>query len=599
MAGVNVPLHAAEHMYIVTGSMEGVPPDLPVLRDADGYVYIKEEAGKLLVGAFEPDAKALPLENLPEPFEFGELPEDWDHFELPMTRALEMVPALETAEIRRFLNGPESFTPDNKFIVGEAPELKNFFVAAGFNSQGILAGAGTGKAMSEWIVEGKPTMDLSEIDIARFAGFQNNSRYLHDRTTESLGLLYSMHWPHLQPRSARPVRYTPLHARLLARNACFGEAAGWERANWYAPEGVEPEYEYAYGRQNWFDPVGGEHRAVREAVGLFDMSSFAKFLVQGEDAESELQRICANNVAVPPGKVVYTALLNARGGIEADLTVTRLSEDRYLIVTAAASQTRDYHWVRRNLSDGARVTLTDVTSAYGVLSVMGPKSRDLIARISNADLSNQAFPFGTCREIEAGYAQAIAMRVTYVGELGWELYLPSEFVVPVFDLLTAEGEDLGLRLAGYHALDSLRSEKGYRHWGHDITPADTPLEAGLGFAVAFGKSSDFLGRAALETQRQEGIGRRLVHFMMADPEPLLLHDEPIYRDGKIVGRISSGSFGYTLGRSVGMGYLENAGGVADDFAESGSYEIELAAERLPATASLKPFYDPASTRVRM
>lgn len=599
LAGVQVPLYAAEHMYVVTGTIAGVTPDLAVLRDTDGYVYIKEEAGKLLVGSFEPESKPLPMARLPEPFEFGELPEDWEHFEAPMMNAIEMVPVLAEAEIRKFMNGPESFTPDNKFILGEAPELKNFYVAAGFNSQGVLSGAGVGKAMSEWIVEGGPTMDLSELDIARFARFQSNNRYLHDRTRESLGLLYGMHWPHRQVESARPARLTPLHDRLAVHNACFGEAAGWERANWYAPPGMAPAYVYSFGRQNWFDVVAEEHRAVREAVGLFDLSSFAKFMIEGPDAERELQRICANDLAVPVGRVVYTGLLNPRGGFEADLTVTRLAENRYLVVTAAASQTRDFYWLRRNLDAQARVTLTDVTSSYGVLSVMGPRARELIGGLSDANLSNAVFPFASCQEVELGYAQALALRVTYVGELGWELYLPSESMVPVFDLLMEAGQELGLKLAGYHALDSLRSEKGYRHWGHDITPADTPLQAGLGFAVGFGKEADFIGRVALEAQRRAPLTRRLVHFMLEDPGPILLHDEPIYRDGEIVGRITSGAYGYTLGRSVGMGYLEHPAGVDAAFVNAGSYELELACERFPARASLKPFYDPKGERVRM
>ncbi len=598
MAGVHVPLFASEHMYVTTTPMDGVKPNLPVIRDTDGYVYIKEDAGKLLIGAFEPEGKPLPLENLPDKFEFGELPEDWDHFSLPMSKAVEIVPALENAQIRHFLNGPESFTPDNKFIMGEAPEVKNFFVAAGFNSQGILSAAGVGKAMADWIVSGEPQIDLSEVDIARFARFQVNRRYLKERTRESLGLLYGMHWPHRQVESARPARQTALHERLKARNACFGETAGWERANWYAPQGVEPHYEYAYGRQNWFRFVGEEHRAVRERVGMFDLSSFAKLQVEGPDAEKELQRLCANNVAVPVGKIVYTQMLNSRGGIQADVTVSRLSENKFWVVTAAANQVRDLTWIRRNLLPSAHVTVTDVTSGYGVLSVMGPRSRELLARLTPCVLDNAAFPFGTLQEVEIGYGMAYALRITYVGELGWEFYIPTEYTGPIFDLLEREGQDFGLRLAGYYALDSLRSEKGYRHWGHDISPADTPLEAGLGFAVDLKGSDEFIGRAAIERQKQGPLKRRLVHVRMSDPAPILFHDEPIYRDDRIVGRITSGSYGYTIGASLGMGYLESADGVTADFVEAGGYEIEIAAERFPASVSLKPFYDPTSTRIR-
>ena len=555
MAGVSVPLYAAEHMYVVTDPIEGLSPDAPIVRDTDGYIYVKEDAGRLLVGCFEPVAKPLPLDKMPIGAEFVELPEDWDHFELPMTNAIELLPVLEQAPIRQFMNGPESFTPDNKFVLGEAPELARFFVAAGFNSQGILSAAGAGKVMSEWIVEGQPTVDLAELDISRFAGFQNNRRYLADRTRESLGLLFQMHWPHRQVETARPVRLSPLHARLAAHNACFGEAAGWERANWFAPAGVEPTYEYAWGKQNWFDCVREEHRAVRHAVGILDMSFFAKYLVQGPDAERELQRLCANDVAVPAGKIVYTQLLNKRGGIEADLTVTRLADDRYLVVTSAASQTRDLTWIERNLRDGAQVYVTDVTSGSGVLAVMGPNARTLLERVSDADLSNAGFPFGTSREIDVGYAHARAMRVSYVGELGWELHIATEYVVPIFDRLMEAGADLGVGLCGIHAMDSLRSEKGYRHWGHDITQAETPLEAGLGFAVSFKKHCDFIGRAALERQREEGLTTRLVHVMLEKAEPFMFHDETIYLDDRVAGRITSAAFGYGFDRPVGMGYL--------------------------------------------
>jgi len=600
LAGVNVPLYASEHMYVTTTAMENVHPGLPVIRDTDGYVYIKEDAGKLLVGAFEPYGKPLPLADLPRDFSFGELPPDWDHFALPMQKAIELVPSLEAAPIRHFMNGPESFTPDNQFIVGEAPELRNFYVAAGFNSQGILAGAGIGLAMAEWIVEGHPTMDLSAIDIARFHPFQGNERYLQHRIRESLGLLYAMHWPYRQMESARPARQTPLHSRVAARGACFGETAGWERANWYADDGAEPRYDYSYDKPTWFADVAREHRAARENVALFDLSSFAKFRLDGPDAERELNRICCNDVAVEPGRCVYTGLLNERGGYEADLTVTRLDRDAYLIVTAAASQSRDFRWIRRNLSANARATLTDVTGSYATLAVMGPNSRALLQPLVDVDLDNASFPFSTAREIEIGYARALAMRVSYVGELGWELHVPSECAGPVFDLLVGAGRDRGLALAGYHALDTLRSEKGYRHWGHDITPVDTPLDAALSFTVAFGKPCDFIGRAPLERQRAVGTAQRLVFFKMDDPARMLFHDEPIVRDGAIVGRITSGAFGHTLGASVGMGYVAcpPQRRIAQ-YIDSGRFEIEIACERFAARASIKPFYDPTSARMRV
>jgi 4-methylaminobutanoate oxidase (formaldehyde-forming) len=600
LAGVNVPLYASEHMYVTTTAMENVSSGLPVIRDTDGYVYIKEDAGKLLVGAFEPEGKPLPLADLPREFSFGELPPDWDHFALPMSRAIELVPALEYAPIRHFMNGPESFTPDNQFIVGAAPELKNFYVAAGFNSQGILSGAGIGLAMAEWIVEGHPTMDLSAIDIARFHPFQGNENYLKHRVRESLGLLYAMHWPHRQMESARPVRQTALHARVAACGACFGEIAGWERANWYVSDGTEPRYEYSYGKPVWYANVAREHRAARENVALFDLSSFAKFRLEGPDAERELNRICCNDVAVEPGRCVYTGMLNPWGGYEADLTVTRLSHDAYLVITAAASQSRDFTWIRRNLRADARAVLTDVTSAYATLAVMGPNSRALLQPLVDVALDNAAFPFATARAVELGYAKALAMRVSYVGELGWELYVPSEYAGPMFDRLLDAGRDHGLALAGYHALDSLRSEKGYRHWGHDITPVETPLEAAQAFTVAFGKESDFIGRAALEKQRANSIAKRLVFVQLDDAEPMLFHDEPIVRDGVIVGRVTSGAFGHTLGTSVGMGYVDVAPhGSISDYVKDGRFEVEIACERFPARASSRPFYDPSSARMRV
>ncbi|PBB84487.1 FAD-dependent oxidoreductase [Mesorhizobium sp. WSM3876] len=599
LAGVNVPLYAAEHMYVTTQADAAIPRDLPVLRDTDGYLYIKEDAGKLLVGAFEPLAKSLPMASLPDRFEFGELPEDWAQFELPMSKAMEVVPLLQSVGIRHFMNGPESFTPDNKFILGEAPEVRGFYVAAGFNSQGILSAAGVGKALSEWIVAGEPTIDLSEVDIARFHAFQGNRKYLHERISESLGLLYAMHWPHRQFETARPVRETPLFARLKARNAVFGTAAGWERANWFAPGGSPAEYVYSYGRQNWFEVVGEEHRAAREAVALFDLSSFGKTFIEGPDAEGELQRICANDMAVATNKIVYTQMLNSRGGIVADVTFTRLSKDRYMMVTAAASQAQDMNWVKRNLREEARVTVTDVTSGFAVLSVMGPRSRQLLEAVSSADFSNDAFPFGTAQEIEIGYAKAYALRVTYVGELGWEIYLPTEFAGPVFDLLVKEGEHVGLRLAGYHALDSLRSEKGYRHFGHDVTPGDTPLEAGLGFAVSFKKDSDFIGRAALERQKAKGVKRRVVFLRLEDAGPILLHDEPILRDGKIVGRTTSAAYGYSLGSSVAQGYVDLPGPDWKPWLSEGRFEVVLAGIRHRAICQARPFYDPDNTRLRL
>ena len=598
MAGVAVPLHACEHFYVVTEPMEGVHAKLPVLRDMDGCAYFKEDAGKLLIGAFEHHAKPWGMDGIPEDFAFDELPEDMDHFMPVLEGAMHRIPALQEVGIRTFFNGPESFTPDNRYMLGEAPELGNFYVAAGFNSIGIQSAGGAGQALAEWIVGGAAPFDLSELDIARVQPFQNNKAYLYHRASEALGLLYDLHWPYRQYETARNVRLSPLHERLKARGACFGEVAGWERPNWYAPDGIAPKYEYSYKRQNWFDHSAAEHRAVREAVGLLDQTSFAKFLVQGADAETALQRICANDVAVPAGKVVYTQWLNERGGIEADLTLTRLAEDRYMVITGAAVGPRDLEWLNRNLPGAARVTVTDVTSGFAVIGIMGPNARALLARVTGADLSNQAFPFGTSQEIEIGFATVRATRITYVGELGWELYVPTEFARGVFDVLVAEGEDFGLKPVGMHAMDSLRIEKAYRHWGHDITGADTPLEAGLGFALRFDKNQPFIGRDALLAQKETGVKKRLVQFALEDPEPLLYHNEPVLRDGEIVGYLTSGNYGHHLGRAVGLGYVGHPDGVDADFVNSGSYEIEVAGERFAARASLRPLYDPKAERVK-
>ena len=596
MAGVNIPLHACEHFYIVTEPMDQVPPNLPVLRDPSSFMYVKEDAGKLLVGAFEPGAKPWGMDGIPDDHEFETLPEDWEHFEPVMENALHRLPILEQAGISLFFCGPESFTPDTRYSLGECPELKNFFVAAGFNSIGIQSSGGAGKVIAEWIQQGHAPMDLWDVDPRRWMPFQGNRAYLRDRVTESLGNLYAMHWPFLQPATSRNVRRSILHDKLAGQGACFGEMAGWERPNWFAPDGVKAEYEYSYGRQNWFDYSGEEHRACRENVALFDQSSFVKYIFRGRDAEQILNRVCANNVSVPTGKVVYTQWLNERGGIEADLTITRISEDSYLIVTSGSQQTRDYYWLKSHIPPGAHAFITDITSGYAMLGLMGPNAREVMSRVTPADLSNEAFPFGTSREIELGYAMVRASRITYVGELGWEIYLPTEFMPGVYDTIMEAGADLGLKLGGYHAVNSLRMEKAFKHWGHDIADEDTPLEAGLGFAVAFDKNDNFIGRDALLRQKEQGLNRRMVQFALEDPEPLMYHEEPIYRDGVMVGSTTSAQFGHTIGASVGLGYVENEKGVDADWIKEGTYEIEVACERYPAKASLRPMYDPKSER---
>jgi 4-methylaminobutanoate oxidase (formaldehyde-forming) len=598
MVGVSVPLHAAEHMHITTSAIEGVYHKMPVLRDMDGYIYFKQEGDGLLMGGFEPKAKPWGTEGIPDSFEFTELGEDWDQFEIFMVNAIQRCPALEDAGIMHFTTVPESFTPDNKYMLGEAPGVRNFFVAAGMNSVGIASAAGAGKAVSEWIVAGHPTDDLWEVDIRRFHDWQANGRYLRDRVKESVGLLYADHWPFKQPKTARLVRCSPIHDRLKTRGACFGVVSGWERANWFAPEGVEPEYEYSWGRQNWFEHSATEHLAVRKGVGVYDLTSMAKFRCQGPDAKAVLQRLCANDIDVPIGKVVYTQLLNERGGIEADLTVTRLAERDFFIVTTGAMEVRDFDWISRHISEDSQVFFTNVTSSFAMLGLMGPKARDMLSTLTNADLSNDAFPFASAQQIGLAYARALALRMSYVGELGWELYVPTEFAPGVFDALLTEGEKFGLHLVGLHAVDSLRLEKGYRHWGSDITPDDTPFEAGLGFAVKLDKG-DFIGRAALVRQRESGLTRKLVMFTLDDPEPLLYHDEPIYRNGQLVSSITHGAYAHLIGCAMGMGYLENPAGISDEWILSGRYEIDVEGELIPAKAYLKAPYDPLSKRVRM
>ncbi len=595
--GVQVPLYPCEHFYVVTEPLAAATPNLPVLRDTDGHIYVKEDAGKWLVGAFEPWGKALAMEKLPPNQPFIELAEDWDHFELPFTMATEILPALGQAGIAKFFNGPESFTPDLLFALGEAPGLPGCFISAGYNSEGIEFGAGAGRALAEWIVEGAPTMDLSHVDVARFHPFQCNRRYLHERVAEVLGLHYKPHWPHYQPVTARGVRRSILHDRWAALGASFGEGMGWERPMWFAGEGEPTENIYSHTRPNWFEHTARECRAAREAAILLDQSSFGKHLIQGRDACASLQRLCAGDVDVPVGKLVYTHMLNARGGIETDITVNRLAEDRYLVISSATTHARDKAWIERYIAGDAHVTLTDVTSGYAVLSLQGPRSREILARVTDADLSNDAFPFATSQEIDIGYGRAIANRLTYVGELGWELHIPTEFAPGVFESVMAAGADSGLEPAGYHALEHLRSERAYREYQFDLTPEDTPLEAGLGFTVNLDKPGGFLGREALLRQKEAGpLTKRLVMFMLKDPAPVLFHEEPIHRDGEILGYISSGAYGFTLGRSVGMGYVRHAGGVTKDFVQSGDWDIEIACERFPAEASLRAFFDPSGKR---
>lgn len=594
---VTVPLHAVQHMYIVTQPMNGIDANLPVMRDPDGHVYFKEEVGGLVMGGFEPNAKLWGVDGIPDDWAFELLKEDWDQFEILMTNGVARVPSLENAEIRRMVNGPESFTPDNQFILGEAPGLRGFYVAAGFNSSGVASAGGVGKALAEWIVEGCPGVDLWPVDIRRFAPVHGNEAWLRDRVRTIPELHYAIAWPFREFDTGRNLRRSPLYDRLALKGACFGAKMGWERPNWFAPEGVKPENVYSFKRPNWFPYAAAEHRAAREAVALWDQTSFSKLLLQGRDAETMLQQLCANDVAVPVGKVVYTGILNERGGYESDLTVTRLAHDAYFVVTSTAQTTHDFELISRNIPSHKHAYLTDVTSAYAVLGVMGPRSRALLTRLTDADLSNNAFPFGTMQEIRLGYALIRAVRITYVGELGWELYVPTECATIVHDQIVEAGADLGLRDAGFYALDSLRLEKGYRAWGRDITSDDTPIEAGLEFAVRLNKGP-FIGRDALLRQKERGITKRLVLFTLDDEAAFPVGDEPILRNGTYVGWLTSAGFGHTLGRGVGMGYVHHSQGIDPAYVNSGIYEIEIAGERFPAKPHLRAPYDPNNTHVQ-
>jgi len=597
--GISVPIHACQHMHFVTQPIEGVYKGMPILRDQDGCLYFREEVGGLLIGAFEYGAMPYGTKGIPNDWHFKELPTDMEHLEPLMENALKRAPALESTQIRQFTTTAESFTPDNMYIMGEAPGMKKLSTACGMNSSGFWCRAGVGKKTAEWIVDGYPKSGhIWEADNRRCFSWMMNTNWLKDRAPETPGNLYGIHFPFKQWETGRNVRTSALHSRLAERGACFGQLFGWERANWFAPEGVESKYEYSFHRQNWFKYSAAEHMAVREGVGIYDLSSMANFVMEGKEALSVLQEVCGNDIDAPIGKVVYTQMLNERGGIEADITVTRLKEDKFFIVTAGATALRDFDYIQRAIPEGAHAFLIDVNSAYAMLGVMGSNSRRLLEKVTDADLSNQAFPFATAKEIHVGYATPLAMRMSFVGELGWELYVPTDFAPGMFDVLMKAGEDLGVKLVGLHAVDSLRLERGFRHWPSDIDPDSTPLEASLGFAVKFDKG-EFRGKEALLKQKQEGLKRKLVMFTVDDPEPLIYHDEPIYRNGELVSSNTHGAYGHLLGASVGMCYLRNPDGISDQWITQGRYEIGINGQRYPITIHLTAPYDPKGERVRM
>ncbi|MBN9073008.1 MAG: FAD-dependent oxidoreductase [Rhizobiales bacterium] len=602
LAGVSVPLQPVKHQYIITEKINGLAADAPTIRDPDRRTYFKEEVGGLVMGGYEPDPQAwLPDTkngDVPDDWEFRLFDDDWDHFEQHMAQAVVRVPALENAGVKRMINGSESFTPDGNFILGAAPECANMFVGAGFNAFGIASGGGAGWALAEWVVRGEAPLDLWTVDIRRFSGLHRDREWVRDRTLEAYGKHYTVAFPHEEYESGRPRIVSPLYERLRRHRAVFGSKLGWERPNWFAPEGVEARDVYSMGRQNWFDAVGEEHRHVREAVGLFDQSSFAKYEMSGPDAARALDWICANDVGKPAGRLTYTQLLNTRGGIEADLTVARLAEEKFYIVTGTGFRTHDFGWISDHIGGGLDARLTDVTEDFGTLSLMGPRARDVLAAVTDADVSNAGFPFGHVREIVIAGHIVRTLRVTYVGELGWELHMPIGATGEIFDALMAAGAPFGIRPVGYRALESLRLEKGYRAWGSDITPNDTPLEAGLGWAVKLRKNTDFLGRRALEKASGTLPPKRFAGFTVDDPGIVLLGRETILRNGEPVGYLTSGGYGYTVGKSIGYGYVRGAGGVNDDFLTGGNYELVVATERTPARIHLEPLYDAPGAHVK-
>ena len=588
--GVNVPLVSMEHQYMLTAEIEGMPKNLPTLRDPDRLTYYKEEVGGLVMGGYESNPIPWATTGIPKGFHYSLLDSNYDHFEQLMALSLGRVPALERVGIKTLTNGPESFTPDGNFIIGEAPELSNFFVGAGFNAFGIAAGGGAGMALAEWVHAGEPPYDLWSADIRRFGRPHFDTDWVRTRTVEAYSKHYTMDWPHEENQSGRPCRQSPLYETLKDQGACFGEKLGWERPNWFADAvyGETAQDVYSFDRQNWFNAVGREHNAVRKTAVLFDQSSFAKFSLKGPDALEALSWIAANNVAKPVGSLIYTQMLNDRGGIECDLTVARVANNEYYIVTGTGFATHDFDWITRNIPAGLNCQLFDITSSNAVLSLMGPTARDILQLVTNDDVSNTSFKFGTVKTISIAGCPVQAMRVTYVGELGWELHLPVEYATAVYQVVMIAGKHHGLINAGYRAIESCRLEMGYRAWGSDLGPDHTPYEAGLGWAVKMATNQPFKGRQAMALQKQNGVKKMLAGFTVNDPDVVLLGRETIYRNGIRVGWLSSGGFGYTVKQSIGYGYVRDPKGVDKDYIEAGDYELEVAAVRMPCKVHLKP-----------
>jgi 4-methylaminobutanoate oxidase (formaldehyde-forming) len=600
LAGVNIPLQAAEHYYLLTEPIAEVEPSWPVLEDPANHGYYREEGGGLMLGLFEPVCAPWKVEGVPPDFSFGELTPDWDRMAPYLERAISRVPIVAKTGIKKLFCGPESFTPDLLPIVGEAPELKNYFVAAGLNSIGILTGGGIGRVVAQWIVDGRPDVDVTAMNIDRMQRYQANPEYRATRTVESLGMVYETHYPGRAMRTARGAKVSPIHERLAAQRAYFRDVSGWEGADWYAPEGAEPAAgTLSWGRPDWFGHWEQEHHAARNGVIVMDMAFMAKFDVQGRDAGPLLDRLSANHVNGEPGRITYTQWLNTGGTLEADLTVTKLGDDRFWVVASDTAHLHVLTWMRRHIGD-SRAFASDVTSGYAQINVQGPRSRELLASVTSADVSNEAFPYRAAAEIDLGFARALCIRITYLGELGYELYVPAEQAVHAYDRLAEAGRAVGLRHAGLKALASLRMEKAYRDYGHDIDNTDTVLEAGLGFAVAMDKPGGFIGRDAVLAQKAAGpLRRRLVQVLVTDPEPLLFHAEVVLRDGKAAGYIRSASYGFTLGGAVGLAMIDAGEPITRDYLDSGEWTVQIGNTAYPAVASLRPMYDPGNKRIQM
>lgn len=598
MAGVSVPLQAVKHQYVITEKIEGLARDAATIRDPDRRTYFKEEVGGIVFGGYEPDPIAWTVDGVPASFEFQLFEDNYEHFEQHMEQAIARVPAMEKAGIKKMINGPESFTPDGNFILGAAPELKNYYVGTGFNAFGIASGGGAGWVLADWVARDEAPMDLWVVDIRRFSGLHKDREWVKARTLEAYGKHYTVAFPHEEYESGRPQLTSPLYKEMQAAGACFGSKLGWERPNWFARAGESPRDIYSMGRQNWFAAVGEEHRAVREAAGLFDQSSFAKFEVKGRDAAKALSWICANDVSKPAGRLTYTQMLNSRGGIECDLTVARLGEDHFYIVTGTGFRTHDFAWIADHIAPGLDARIEDVTEDYATLSLMGPRARDVLAAVTDADVSNAAFKFGDAHFIRIAGHKVLALRVTYVGELGWELHVPARHARDVYEAVVAAGKPQGLRLAGYRAIESLRLEKGYRAWSSDITPNDTPFHAGLGWAVKLKTDMPFLGREAVAAIAAKPLVKRLAGFVTEREDVVLAGRETILRNGEFAGYLTSGGYGYTIGKPIGYGYIRKVEGVDDAYIAGGSYELVVAQERVKASVHMQPVYDPANTRIK-